>query len=98
MSARGDLIAVGGNNAALCLFSVSQQRPVRVLAGNLEDVFATVFHPNGRYVFSGAGEGMTRMWDIAAAKCVRAYQTDASVSTLAVDDTGKYLAVGSIIT
>ncbi len=66
-----------------------------VLDHEKSGVFSVAFHPNGRAVATGAGNGYARLWDLETATVIRRFGPAGTVFALAFSPDGKFLVGGT---
>ncbi len=59
----GDLIAAGGRDRYVRIWSIRRRRQVTVLRGHAYSITALAYSADGRNLFSGSGDGDIRTWD-----------------------------------
>jgi WD40 repeat protein len=64
----GHLIATGGNDNLVKLWSAAQGEAVRTLNGHANRVYSVQFHPDGKHLISGDLMGSVRIWELAFGK------------------------------
>lgn len=62
----GALLATAEADHSVRLWEVPGRRPLAVLTGHGETVFAVAFSPDGRLLASAGSDGTIRLWDVAA--------------------------------
>ncbi|HZT82262.1 MAG TPA: WD40 repeat domain-containing protein [Gemmataceae bacterium] len=70
----GKLLAVGGSDAAVHLFSVPDGKFIRSLAGHASSVTALVFHPGGAVLASGSKDRTVRLWNPANGQALKSLE------------------------
>jgi len=102
VSPDGRLIATGGNDRVIRIWSSKDGELQKELQENAHSIFSLVFAPDGKSVVSGDLFGSVRQWDIADQKQNREFdaslfyqlnrdQDCGGVRHLAIDHEGKYL-------
>ncbi|KAF7684745.1 Transcription initiation factor TFIID subunit 5 [Astathelohania contejeani] len=88
--------ASAGADKQVCVWSVVNDTPERLLVSALSDVMCVKFHPNSNYIFSGGCDFKLRMHEIQDGKLVRVFSghTD-TVTCIGTSHCGKYVASGS---
>lgn len=59
----GDLIAAGGRDRCVRIWSIRRRKQVAVMQGHGYSITALAYSADGKYLFSGSGDGDIRMWD-----------------------------------
>ena len=75
----GKLVATGGNDNMVRVWSTTDGRLIRELRGHARHVYNVRFDPAGKYLVSGDLMGVLKQWDVATWKHVR--DLDAKVLT-----------------
>lgn len=88
--------ASGSADRQTVLWSVSGEKPERLIITALSDVTVVKFHPNSKYLFTGSADHKIRMHDISNASLVRTYHghTD-TITCIDISHCGKLLVSGS---
>lgn len=66
LDSRHGLVAAGGADHAVRLWSMATHRQVAVLRGHTGMVQSVAFSPGGRLLASGSADGTVRLWSVAA--------------------------------
>ncbi|WP_417381554.1 hypothetical protein [Gimesia sp.] len=109
ISADGTLVATGGNDCLVKLWSVKTAKLVRVLEGHEYQVYNVKFHPSGRWLISGDLRGNLKQWDVETGELVRDFDGSAiykydttfrghigGVRGMDISRDGKYFAISGI--
>jgi dipeptidyl aminopeptidase/acylaminoacyl peptidase len=64
-SPSGSILAVGGKNGEITIWSVAALRQTATLRRHIGMVYAVAFSPDGRRLASGGNDGSLRLWDTA---------------------------------
>ncbi len=100
ISPGGRLLAAGGENGVLMLFSVDdKERLQHRLKGHTAHIKATVFHPERKWLASAGDDGLIIFWSLPGGKektikKEREWKAPGQVWTMAVNPEGSYLASG----
>lgn len=92
VSPDGKLIATGGNDTLVRVWSAADGTLVKELAGHPRHVYNVVFDPTGKFLLSGDLMGVIKQWDVASWAMTR--ELDAKV--LSKFDNGFKADVGGI--
>ncbi len=92
VSPDGQLIATGGNDALVRVWSSADGTLVKELAGHPRHVYNVAFDPSGKFLLSGDLMGVIKQWEVATWNMTR--ELDAKV--LSKYDTGFKADVGGI--
>lgn len=79
ISPGGKLVATGGNDNMVRLWSVETGKLIREMPGHDRHVYNVKFDPTGKYLVSGDLMGVLKQWEVATGKHVR--DLDAKVLT-----------------
>jgi WD40 repeat protein len=69
LSPDGALIASGGDNGFLTLYSTSTGQRTAECVGHTSEVWAVAFSPEGKALVSGSYDQTIRLWDVSASSC-----------------------------
>lgn len=94
-SPEGKLLASGGADRTIRLWSPDTGRLYQIFSGHTGPVRSLAFSPAGRHLASASADGTTRIWDIQTGKEVRAFSSQfGTVRSLAFSPDGKLLVSG----
>ena len=62
------MVATGGNDNLVKLWSAADGKPVRTFTGHANRVYSVLFHPDGKRLISGDLMGSVRVWELASGK------------------------------
>lgn len=109
ISPDGTLVATGGNDCLVKLWSVKTAKLVRTLEGHEHQVYNVKFHPSGRWLISGDLRGNLKQWDVETGELVREFDGSAiykydttfhghigGVRGMDISRDGKYFAISGI--
>ncbi|QDT90427.1 hypothetical protein [Gimesia algae] len=109
ISPDGTLVATGGNDCLVKLWSVKTAKLVRTLEGHEYQVYNVKFHPSGRWLISGDLRGNLKQWDVETGDLVRDFDGSAiykydttfhghigGVRGMDISRDGKYFAISGI--
>lgn len=109
ISPDGSLVATGGNDCLVKLWSVKEAKLIRTLAGHEHQVYNVKFHPSGRWLISGDLRGNLKQWDVETGKLERDFDGSAiykydttfhghigGVRGMDISRDGKYFAISGI--
>jgi WD40 repeat protein len=87
----------GGHREHVALQPPSRTVPrLAVQAGHSQNINVFAFHPSGKQVLTGSGDGTAKLWDIASGHCVREFPArGAGVISGAFSRDGTRLVLGS---
>ena len=89
-----------GKYRTIELVNPTTQSPIRTLSGHSGNINGLVFHPNGKLLFSAAGEpgifGELKKWDIESGALLQTFRGHHdAIYALAISHDGSILATGS---
>ncbi|HUI08514.1 MAG TPA: protein kinase [Verrucomicrobiae bacterium] len=95
VSASGEQVISGGNDATIRLWQVKSGKCVSTLIGHENSVDSVFLGMDDRYALSGSADRTLRLWDLSTGKCLRTFEghTDAVYSVCLSAD-GKYALSG----
>lgn len=97
LSPNSMMIASGGENKLLELWSTQDGSRISALEGHEDAVSSVAFSPDGSMVASASNDGTVRLWDISEKRCVAALEGHKDrVKSVAFSPDGQILASGSI--
>jgi len=73
----GSLVATGGNDHLVKIWSFETGELVRSIAGHDRHIYSVHFHPSGESVFSGDLRGVVKQWSIADGSEIATYDAKA---------------------
>jgi len=71
LSPDGALLATGGRDAVVRLWSTKDGKLVKELKGHTRDIYSATFHPDGKSLATGDYDGKILHWDVATGKLAR---------------------------
>lgn len=109
VSPDGKLVATVGNDQKVKLWNAADGMLIREQAGHENQVYSTLFHPQGTWLLSGDLLGFVKQWDVASGSLVRSFEAKdlhsynggqgvhfGGVRTLAISRDAKMLACGGL--
>ena len=109
VSPDGTLVATGGNDNMVRVWSAADGSLVKELPGHERHVYNVAFHPSGKFLVSGDLVGVLKQWDVGSWNLVRdldakvlwkydgGFQADVGgIRAIDFSPDGKLLAVGGI--
>ena len=76
----GNILASGGRDNQICLWSIQSGTKIHTLEGHTGVVQTVDFSPNGQLLVSGGADGTARLWSIPCRKMLHIYKVDMHVS------------------
>jgi WD40 repeat protein len=105
----GTMVATGGNDNMVRLWSMGDGKLVREMPGHEAHVYSVLFHPTGQFLMSGDLKGELKQWDVASGKSVHSFDAKAlhtyeggqrvdygGVRAQALSADNKFLAAGGL--
>ena len=74
VSPNGKLVATGGNDLVVRIWSADTGELVRELTGHKRHIYNLAFHPNGQHLVTGDLMGVLKKWDVRTWKQVFEFQ------------------------
>ena len=74
ISADGKLVATASNDQTVKIWNVADGALVRELTGHENQVYSTLFHPNGQWLLSGDLLGFVYQWEVSTGALVRKFE------------------------
>ncbi|MCA9005771.1 MAG: hypothetical protein KDA70_10920, partial [Planctomycetaceae bacterium] len=109
ISPDGSLVATGGNDCLVKLWSVKTAKLIKTFEGHEYQVYNVKFHPSGRWLISGDLRGNLKQWDVETGELVRDFDGSAiykydttfhghigGVRGMDISRDGKYFAICGI--
>jgi len=95
-SRSGDLVATGGTDAIVHLWSTVDRARHDVLRGHEDSIYQIAFAPDGSYLATASDDGTARVWDLGTgqSKVLRGHEDD--VVKLAIRPDGRELVTTSL--
>jgi WD40 repeat protein len=92
----GDLVATGGIDAVVHVFSTADAHRHDTLRGHDDTIYQLEFAPDGSYLASASDDGTARIWDLSSlqSQVLRGHEDD--VNTLAIRADGRELVTTSL--
>jgi WD40 repeat protein len=92
----GKMLASGGSDYTLKLWSVIDGKLVKTFKGHSSDVYSVSFSPDGKTLVSGSSDNSIKLWSISDGKLISTLEGhSAGVSSVSFAPDGKTLASGS---
>jgi WD40 repeat protein len=88
----GSLLASGGHDATIKLWSVGTGSELRALAGHANTVTSLAFSRDGKTLVSASLDSTIRFWDVESGKAIRVIKSSVGVTSVAVSPDGNTLA------
>ena len=90
------LLASGGADKAVRIWSVPDREVVVTIRGHTDTVEAVTFTPDGRTLVSGGADGAVKLWDIQSGELKTTLKRSSTrVTSLAFGNSGSVLAAGT---
>lgn len=92
----GQLIATGGDNCEIILWTVGNNTPIQILRGHSNRIWHVAFSPDGQYIASGSDDRTLKLWEVKSGICIRTFRGhDDWVKSVAFSRDGQFLISGS---
>ncbi len=94
---RGQLLASGGRDAMVRLWSIARGVPTAALRGHAAPITSVTFDPSGKTLATADAAGSIRLWEAATGKAGGAFSSrgDGEITALGFGRQGRRLVVGT---
>jgi WD40 repeat protein len=96
LSPKGQLMATGGSDGRIILWSIASGQQIRKFEGHSEFVSSVSFSPNGRTLATTSGDGSAKIWDVSTGQSLRTFSGKINfTSGVSFSPDGRYVATAT---